>query len=151
MLQAHPDINVFSTSGDQMMLGAQQAVKDAGLTGKVLLIGNGTSKQGYAEIKAGTWFADYADIPYTEGQLSGQIAINAVRGIPVLTSVNNDDQRPPFPPDGPIITKENCRPIHTSMVVFLGSNSMVEESTQSSTPNRIAWHQQALRWSSSAC
>jgi ribose transport system substrate-binding protein len=107
MLQAHPDINVFATSGDQMMLGAQQAVKDAGLTGKVLLIGNGTSKEGYAEIKAGTWFADYADIPYTEGQISGQVAINAVRGIPVLTSVNNDDQRPPLPPDGPIITKEN--------------------------------------------
>lgn len=107
MLQAHPDINVFATSGDQMMLGAQQAVQDAGLTGKVLLIGNGTSTQGYAQIKSGAWFADYADIPFTEGQLSGQTAINAVRGVPVLTSMNNDDQRPPLPPDGPIITQQN--------------------------------------------
>lgn len=107
MLQAHPDINVFATSGDQMMLGAQQAVQDAGLTGKVLLIGNGTSTQGYQQIKSGAWFADYADIPFTEGQLSGQTAINAVRGIPVLTSMNNDDQRPPLPPDGPIITQQN--------------------------------------------
>ncbi len=107
MLQAHPDINVFATSGDQMMLGAQQAVDDAGLTGKVLLIGNGTNAQGYAQLLAGKWFADYADIPFTEGQLSGQVAINAVRGIPVLTSINNDDQRPPLPPDGPIITQQN--------------------------------------------
>jgi ribose transport system substrate-binding protein len=107
MLQAHPDINVFATSGDQMMLGAEQAVDDAGLTGKVLLIGNGTNEQGYAELKAGKWFADYADIPFTEGQLSGQVAINAVRGITVLTSINNDDQRPPLPPDGPIITQQN--------------------------------------------
>ena len=107
MLQAHPDINVFATSGDQMMLGAQQAVQDAGLTGKVLLIGNGTSTQGYVQIKSGAWFADYADIPFTEGQLSGQTAINAVRGVSVLTSINNDDQRPPLPPDGPIITQQN--------------------------------------------
>jgi ribose transport system substrate-binding protein len=107
MLQSHPDINVFATSGDQMMLGAQQAVQDAGLTGKILLIGNGTSTQGYQQIKSGAWFEDYADIPYTEGQLSGQTAINAVRGVPVLTSVNNDDQRPPLPPDGPIITQQN--------------------------------------------
>ena len=107
MLQAHPDINVFATSGDQMMLGAEQAVNDAGLTGKVLLIGNGTSTQGYAKIKAGLWFADYADIPFTEGQLSGQVAIKAVRGESVPTSINNDDQRPPLPPDGPIITQNN--------------------------------------------
>jgi ribose transport system substrate-binding protein len=107
MLQSHPDINVFATSGDQMMLGAEQAVKDAGLTGKVLLLGNGTNEQGYEALKEGRFWADYADIPYTEGQLSGEIAIKAVRGEQVPTSVKNDDQRPPLPTDGPIITKDN--------------------------------------------
>jgi ribose transport system substrate-binding protein len=107
ILQAHPDINVLATSGDQMMLGAEQAINDAGLTGKVLMIGNGTSQQGYTEIKEGRWFADYADIPFTEGQLACQVAIKAVRGETVPTSINNDDQRPPLPSDGPIITKDN--------------------------------------------
>jgi ribose transport system substrate-binding protein len=107
MLQAHPDINVLATSGDQMMLGAEQAVKDAGLTGKILLLGNGTSVQGYQAIKEGRFWADYADIPYTMGQLSGEIAIKAARGETVPKSVKNDDQRPPLPKDGPIITKEN--------------------------------------------
>jgi len=107
MLQAHPDINVFATSGDQMMLGAEQAVKDAGLTGKILLLGNGTSQQGYDAIKEGRFWAAYADIPYTMGQLAGEIAIKTVRGEEVPKSVKNDDQRPPLPSDGPIITNEN--------------------------------------------
>ncbi|NMC14154.1 MAG: sugar ABC transporter substrate-binding protein [Chloroflexi bacterium] len=107
MLQAHPDINVFATSGDQMMLGAEQAVKDAGLTGKILLLGNGTSQQGYDAIKEGRFWAAYADIPYTMGQIAGEIAIKAVLGEEVPRSVKNDDQRPPLPADGPIITKEN--------------------------------------------
>jgi ribose transport system substrate-binding protein len=107
MLQAHPDINVLATSGDQMMLGAEQAVKDAGLTGKILLLGNGTGERGYEAIKEGRFWADYADIPYTMGQIGGEIAIKAVRGETVPKSVKNDEQKPPLPADGPIITKEN--------------------------------------------
>ena len=42
MLLANPDINVLATSGDQMMLGAEQAVIDAGLVDQIKLIGNGT-------------------------------------------------------------------------------------------------------------
>lgn len=107
MLQAHPDINVFATSGDQMMLGAEQAVKDAGLTGKVLLLGNGTSQQGYDAIKEGRFFAAYADIPYTMGQIACEIAIKAVHGEEVPKFVVNDEQKPPLPTDGPIITQDN--------------------------------------------
>lgn len=107
MLQAHPDINVFATSGDQMMLGAEQAVEDAGLTGKILLLGNGTNQQGYDAIKEGRFFAGYADIPYTMGQIGAEIAIKAVRGEEVPRIVKNDEQKPPLPPDGPIITKDN--------------------------------------------
>ncbi|MGQ9599150.1 MAG: sugar ABC transporter substrate-binding protein [Anaerolineae bacterium] len=107
MLQAHPDIDVLATSGDQMMLGAEQAVIDAGLQGKILLLGNGTGERGYQAIKEGRFWADYADIPYTMGQIAGEIAIKAVRGEEVPRFVKNDDQRPPLPPDGPIITQEN--------------------------------------------
>lgn len=107
MLQANPDIDVLATSGDQMMLGAEIAVKDAGLEGQILLLGNGTGERGYEAIKEGRFWANYADIPYTMGQLAGEIAIQAVRGESVPRSVKNDEQRPPLPPDGPIITQEN--------------------------------------------
>lgn len=107
MLQANPDINVLATSGDQMMLGAEQAVKDAGLEGKVRLLGNGTGEQGYKAIKEGRWFADYADIPFTMGKIAGELAIKAVRGEEVPKLLKNDEQKPPLPADGPIITKEN--------------------------------------------
>lgn len=107
ILQAHPDIHVLATSGDQMMLGAEQAVKDAGLEGKILLLGNGTGERGYEAIKEGRFWADYADIPYTMGQIACEIAIKAVRGESVPRSVKNDEQKPPLPADGPIITQEN--------------------------------------------
>jgi len=107
MLQASPDIDVFATSGDQMMLGAEQAVADAGLEGQILLLGNGTGERGYEAMKEGRFWADYADIPYTMGQLAGEIAIKAVRGEEVPRSVKNDEQKPPLPSDGPIITQEN--------------------------------------------
>lgn len=107
ILQAHPDINVLATSGDQMMLGAEQAAIDAGLEGKIRLLGNGTGERGYQAIKEGRFWADYADIPYTMGQIAGEIAIKAVRGEEVPRFVKNDEQKPPLPPDGPIITQEN--------------------------------------------
>jgi ribose transport system substrate-binding protein len=107
ILQAHPDINVLATSGDQMMLGAEQAVNDAGLQDKVRLLGNGTGERGYQAIKEGRFWADYADIPYTMGQIGGEVAIKAVRGEEVPRFVKNDEQKPPLPPDGPIITQEN--------------------------------------------
>jgi ribose transport system substrate-binding protein len=107
ILQANPDINVLATSGDQMMLGAEQAVIDAGLQGKIRLLGNGTGERGYQALKEGRFWADYADIPYTMGQIAGEIAIKAVRGEEVPRFVKNDEQKPPLPPDGPIITQEN--------------------------------------------
>jgi len=107
MLQANPDIDVFATSGDQMMLGAEQAVIDAGLEGQIRLLGNGTGEQGYAAIKEGRWFGNYADIPYTMGQLATEQAIKAARGEEVTPSIKNDEQKPPLPADGPIITQDN--------------------------------------------
>ena len=107
MLQANPGIDVFATSGDQMMLGAEQAVIDAGLEGQILLLGNGTGERGHEAIKEGRFFGGYADIPYTLGQIAGEIAIKAVRGEDHPRSVKNDEQKPPLPSDGPLITQDN--------------------------------------------
>ena len=107
ILLANPDIDVLATSGDQMMLGAEQAVIDAGLQGEVRLLGNGTGERGYQAIQEGRFWANYADIPYTMGQIAAEIAINAVRGEDVPAFVNNDEQIPPLPEGGPIITQQN--------------------------------------------
>ena len=107
MLQANPGIDVIASVGDQMTLGAELAVEDAGLTGQVALIGQGASIDGYNAVKEGRMFATIANIPYTNGQIAGQMALQVIAGELYVRSVNMYDQAPPFPPTGPIITADN--------------------------------------------
>ena len=107
MLQANPNIDVFASVGDQMTLGAELAVEDAGLTGQVALVGNGASIDGYNAVKEGRFFATVANIPYTNGQIAGQMALQAISGDLIVRSVNMYDQAPPYPSGGPIITQDN--------------------------------------------
>ncbi len=107
MLQANPNIDVIASVGDQMTLGAELAVEDAGLTGQVALVGNGASIDGYNAVKEGRFFATVANIPYTNGQIAGQMALQAISGDLLIRSVNMYDQAPPFPASGPIITQDN--------------------------------------------
>jgi ribose transport system substrate-binding protein len=79
VLQAHPDVNVIIGSS-QALAGAEQAVGDAGKTGKVLLIGNGGSHQAVAKVKSGDWFATYATAEKTNGAKAAEIAIDAAEG-----------------------------------------------------------------------
>ena len=88
MLQANPDVNVIATTGDQMTLGAEDAVKDAGLEGEVTLLGDGASVQGVEAVQQGRWFSTNAYLPFDEGKYSAEIAIDAARGIdPEQTSI----------------------------------------------------------------
>ncbi len=106
-LQAFPGIDVIATVGDQMTLGAEIAVEDAGRTGEVALIGQGASIDGYNAVKEGRFFATVANSPYTNGQIAAQMALQAIDGTLLVRSVNMYDQSPPFPASGPIITQEN--------------------------------------------
>jgi ribose transport system substrate-binding protein len=108
MLQAHPDINVGASSGDQMTLGMEQAVKGAGLTGKVLLVGNGAGKPGVAAVAAGRWFATVANLPYVEGYLGTKYAIMASRGTPLSKIPSYIDELKYSPVGTTIITKANA-------------------------------------------
>ncbi len=81
MLQANPDVNVIATTGDQMTLGSEDAVKDAGLEGEVTLLGVGTSVQGVEAVQQGRWFSTNVYLPFDEGKYSAEIAIDAARGI----------------------------------------------------------------------
>ena len=89
VLQAHSDVNVIIGSS-QAIEGAQQAVKKAGKTGQIKLIGNGGSCQAVAGVKSGAWFATYALPETTSGLKATQLAIKAGNGQKVPTSFNVD-------------------------------------------------------------
>ena len=108
LLQANPGIDVFASVGDQSIVGAEQAVQDAGLEGQVKLVGNGASEAGYKAVSEGRWFATVANIPYTNGQIAAQMALQAIDGTLIIRSVNMYDQSPPIPASGPVITKESA-------------------------------------------
>jgi ribose transport system substrate-binding protein len=108
LLQANPGLDVVASVGDQMIVGAELAVQDAGLEDQVKLIGNGASGPGYDAVVEGRWFATIANIPFTNGQIAGQMALQAIDGTLIVRSVNMYDQAPPIPPSGPIITQENA-------------------------------------------
>lgn len=101
VLTAHPDVDVFATSGDQMMTGILQAVKNAKLTGKIKLVGNGTTIEGVRWVRQGLVVADPVGVPYTEGLLGTKYAVMAVNGQAVPASVNELK----FSPVGPVATK----------------------------------------------
>lgn len=100
VLQANPDVNVIIGSS-QAILGAEQAVTDAGLTG-IALIGNGAPRQAVAAVKEGRWFAVWADAESSAGKEAVSVAIRAVRGEDVPSSVDTTKLLPT-----PLGTKEN--------------------------------------------
>jgi ribose transport system substrate-binding protein len=101
VLQARQDIDVMASS-DQAITGAAKAVADAGLEGKIKLIGQGGAQQAVDAIKAGTWFGAYVYVPYSEGKKSAEFAIDAVRGKTVPKSLNSET----LSPIGPIATEK---------------------------------------------
>ena len=85
ILQAHPDINVVATVGDQMANGAALALKAQGTSygvgeSDVKIIGLGASKLGVDAINNGDWFGTVVSLPYREGELAATAVIDAVRG-----------------------------------------------------------------------
>jgi ribose transport system substrate-binding protein len=108
ILQSHPDINVIISVGDQSSLGAAQAVADAGLSDKVIILGNGASVEGVKAVQDGTFLATYAILPFTEGQIAAEWVIRAARGEAVHQGIDMTTVSPPLPATGPWITKDSA-------------------------------------------
>ncbi|HWI22566.1 MAG TPA: sugar ABC transporter substrate-binding protein, partial [Baekduia sp.] len=72
--------DVLMTLSDQQALAAVPAIKAAGLTGKIKLIGAGGSRQGAAAIADGTMYGTGATWPFQYGTTAGKMAIQAVNG-----------------------------------------------------------------------
>jgi ribose transport system substrate-binding protein len=105
VLQAHSDVNVLIGSA-QAIEGAQQAVKKAGKTGQIKLIGNGGSCQAVAGVKSGAWFATYALPETTSGFKATQLAIQAGNGQKIPVTFNVDTLT------NPLLTKDVLNKTH---------------------------------------
>ncbi|CAN5849963.1 ABC transporter substrate-binding protein [soil metagenome] len=102
ILSAYPDIDVIATGGDQMTIGAELAVQDAGLADEIALIGNGASRPGVQAVRKGRWFGTYVNVPVQEGRTAADLAIRAVRGETVPSAVDEET----LSPIGPVATLE---------------------------------------------
>jgi ribose transport system substrate-binding protein len=89
VLQAHADVNVMIGSS-QAIEGAVQAIKAAGKTGKVKLVGNGGACQAVKGVANGTWFATYALPEKTSGAKAAELAIEAGNGKKIPSSFDVD-------------------------------------------------------------
>ncbi len=104
MLQAHRDLNVL-VGADQGITGAMQAIKAAGLTGKIVLIGYGGSALALQNIASGAQYASVVQAPASEGRFAVQDLVNAIRtGSP---SPSHDPVAEL--PDKGIVTKDNVK------------------------------------------
>ena len=102
ILQAHRDVSVAATTGDQMAFGIEQAVNAAHLKGKVKIIGNGASVLGVSAVKSGRWYSTVVLLPHTEGRVATDSVVRDARGETGLpTSI--DVER--LSPIGPVATK----------------------------------------------
>jgi ribose transport system substrate-binding protein len=104
ILQAHRDVDVVVAIGDQEIVGAEQAVNEAGLKGRVALIGDGASENAITAIKEGRWFGSSILRPYNDGFVAMGYAIRAARGedVPGLTDTLKTDLIP-----GGVVTQDN--------------------------------------------
>ncbi|KZE91816.1 substrate-binding domain-containing protein [Microbacterium sp. TNHR37B] len=112
ILIANPDIKGFFTPSGDMAMGIQQAVEEAGLKGKVAVVGIDGTKDQLADIVAGGQPAAIEQFPYLMGVQSVQACVAAMGGktipetveTPVLI-VNKDNAQAaldafPAPPAG---------------------------------------------------
>jgi ribose transport system substrate-binding protein len=78
ILRAHPDITGIFAANDTMGLGAAQAVRNAGLTGKVAIISVDGITAALQAVKAGTLTGTISQYPYAEGQMAVQACAKLV-------------------------------------------------------------------------
>jgi ribose transport system substrate-binding protein len=103
VLQAHPDVNVVATTGDQMASGIEQAVNSSHRKGKVKIIGNGASVIGVSAVKSGRWYATVVLLPSTEGRVATDSVVRAARGAVGLPASIDVERLSPI---GRVVTSE---------------------------------------------
>ena len=80
MLQAHPDIDSVFACSDLMALGAIEAIRAAGKTGTIRVIGFDALDDAKKAIAAGTMDASVAQFPAEMGRVAVENAVKVIRG-----------------------------------------------------------------------
>jgi ribose transport system substrate-binding protein len=81
ILRQHPQVAGFFAANDLMALGVADAVRAAGLTGKVAIIGMDGITEALAAIRAGSMSATVSQYPYVMGRMAIEACVAAARGI----------------------------------------------------------------------
>lgn len=83
MLQANPNIKAVFAQNDEMALGAIEAIKAAGLSGAIQVVGFDGTEDGINSVKAGVLSATVAQQPEEMGRLALQAAFDHFAGITI--------------------------------------------------------------------
>jgi ribose transport system substrate-binding protein len=88
MLQAHPDIDSVFACSDLMALGAIEAIRSAGKTGTITVIGFDALDDAKKAIAAGTMAASVAQFPAEMGKAAVESAVKVIRGESLPADIN---------------------------------------------------------------
>jgi ribose transport system substrate-binding protein len=88
MLQAHPDIDSVFACSDLMALGAIEAIRAAGKTGTIKVIGFDALDDAKKAIAAGTMEASVAQFPAEMGRVAVESAVKVIRGETLPADIN---------------------------------------------------------------
>ncbi len=81
-LTTYPDLDGVMAQNDDMAIGAVQAVKDAGRSGKVKIVSIDASREGLDAIMAGEIYASCTQSPTFEGLYTARVARDVANGWP---------------------------------------------------------------------
>ncbi len=98
ILQSNPDLVAFYANNDTMALGVAEAVKAAGLSGDVMIIGTDGIADVYEAIRKGTITATIDSYPDLTGRVAVEVAMRILAG--------QDVPRAVYTPQA-LITKDN--------------------------------------------
>jgi ribose transport system substrate-binding protein len=80
ILHAHPHLSGFFAVNDEMALGVADALRSAGRTGDVAIIGVDGIPEALDAVRAGSMSATVSQYPYVMGQMAVEACVAAVRG-----------------------------------------------------------------------
>ncbi len=99
ILVKNPDIQGLFASNDNMALGAVEALKNAGVNDKVIVVGFDANPDAAAAILAGEMEATVAQNPYNMGALGVENAIKLIKGETIPENIDTGTE---------LVTKENA-------------------------------------------
>jgi len=98
VLQSHPDVQALFACSDLMALGAVEAIRAAGKTGKITVVGFDAFSEAREAVKRGLMDATVAQSPSDMGRLAVEDAYRVLRGDPIQADTSIKIK---------LITKEN--------------------------------------------